>query len=255
MRYLVLADVHANTVALDAVLRDARRHDFDATIFLGDAVGYYPWPEEAIARLRELDPVVALIGNHDAQLLEMIDGRSADSTFEAGPVVAPVLRDQAGRLSSEAVAWLRTLREHDLAERFEAVHGALVRPWQYLHGLAEAAENLPRLSRSLCLVGHTHVPRVLAAATGPDGETMWRQLTFREDGGRYRMPPKARGFFNPGAVGQPRDGIPLASYGFYDDERGLLEVVRVAFDVVTVQREVRGAGYPEPLAARLAVGR
>ena len=255
MRYLVLADVHANIVALDAVLRDARRHGFEATIFLGDAVGYYPWPDETVARLRELDPVVALIGHHDAHLLERADGRPPSAAFEASPVVGPVLAAQAGQLSNGSLAWLRTLREHHVGERFEAVHGALVRPWQYLHGLPEAEENLPSLSRPLCLVGHTHVPRVLAAATGPKGEHLWRQVTFRDEGGRYRMPPRARGFFNPGSVGQPRDGIPLASYGVYDDERGLLEVSRVAFDVVTVQRGVRDAGYPEPLATRLGLGR
>lgn len=255
MRYLVLSDVHANEIALVAVLRDARRRGFDATLFLGDAVGYYPRPNEAIEALAALAPQVALLGNHDAQLLDLIDGTRVSGMPHASPVVAPVLRAQAEVITADGVAWLRTLQEHHLDERFEAVHAALARRWQYLHGFAEAEENLPLLSRPLCFVGHTHVPRLLASASTPDGTRLWRQVTFREDGGRYRMPPRAIGFFNPGAVGQARDGIPLASYGLYDDGTGMLEVIRVAFDLVAVQREVRAAGYPEALAARLAMGR
>jgi predicted phosphodiesterase len=255
VRYLVLSDVHANVVALDAVLADARTRGFDEALFLGDAVGYYPFPQEVVERLRSVAPVASLLGNHDAQLIEIIDGGGDTAPRDASPVVTPVLEAQADALDAEAVAWLRALATHHVDERFEAVHGALVRPWQYLYGLPEAEENLPLLSRPLCLVGHTHVPRVLAAAAKPDGARIWRQMTFRDEGGRYRMPPRASGFFNPGAVGQPRDGIPLASYGLYDVDKGLLEVVRVAFDVVRVQREVRQAGYPDALAGRLAVGR
>ncbi len=39
MRYLVLSDVHANLPALEAVLEHAKKLGFDATMFLGDAVG------------------------------------------------------------------------------------------------------------------------------------------------------------------------------------------------------------------------
>src|SRR5680860_1004372 len=68
VRYLVLSDVHANAIALAAVLQDAERRGFDDTLFLGDAVGYYPAAEEAIAILAALKPTVALLGNHDALL-------------------------------------------------------------------------------------------------------------------------------------------------------------------------------------------
>jgi diadenosine tetraphosphatase ApaH/serine/threonine PP2A family protein phosphatase len=72
---------------------------------------------------------------------------------------------------------------------------------------------------------------------------------------RLVFPPKARWIANPGSVGQPRDGDPRASYGFYDDERGIFEVHRVAYPLEDTQRKLREAGLPEPLAARLTVGR
>ena len=254
MRYLVLSDVHANLTALEAVLAEAERRGFDAALFLGDAVGYYPQAEEVVARLAALDPAVGLLGNHDSMLLSLLRGESPDAGRRSR-IVQPVLEEQAKTLSPASVAWLETLVPHHVGERFEAVHGALARPWQYMHGLVDAEENLGLLTRPLCLVGHTHVPRVLASAEGPNGRVLWRQVTFRQGSGSYRMPPRARGFFNPGSVGQPRDGFPEAAYGFYDPDAGRLEVVRVPYDVVTVQRSVRQASYPDELATRLSVGR
>ena len=49
MRVLVLADIHANLEALNAVLADAGQ--FDLIWSLGDIVGYGPDPNQAIARL------------------------------------------------------------------------------------------------------------------------------------------------------------------------------------------------------------
>jgi predicted phosphodiesterase len=255
VRYLVLSDVHGNAEALETVLGDAERRGYDATLFLGDAVGYYPQVGRVVDVLRELEPVAALLGNHDAQLLAFADGTHGVEGMAAGDIVGPILIRQAEALSADQLDWIRRLQNRYEEERFEAVHGALARTWQYLHGLPEAEQNLPYLQRSLCLVGHTHVPRVLAATEAPGGRTLWRQLTFREEGGSYRMPPHARGFFNPGSVGQPRDGIPLASYALFDVDRMKLEVIRLPYDVVSVQRAVRAADYPEPLAARLAAGR
>jgi predicted phosphodiesterase len=255
VRYLLLSDVHGNAEALETVLEDAGRRGYDATLFLGDAVGYYPQAARVVDVLRGLEPVAALLGNHDAQLLAFVDGTRGVEGMGAGDIVAPILIRQAEALDADQIAWIRDLQSRYEEDRFEAVHGALARTWQYLHGLPEAEQNLPYLQRPLCLVGHTHVPRVLAATEAPDGRTLWRQLTFREEGGTYRMPPRARGFFNPGSVGQPRDGIPLASYALFDVERMKLQVIRLPYDVVAVQRAVREADYPEPLATRLGAGR
>ena len=53
MRYALISDIHANLPALEAVLADiASREDVGATYYLGDLVGYAPWPNEVIATLR-----------------------------------------------------------------------------------------------------------------------------------------------------------------------------------------------------------
>ena len=65
MRYLVLTDIHANLEALDACLADARGRSYDASLVLGDLVGYGPDPNAVVERIQALTPVAIVRGNHD----------------------------------------------------------------------------------------------------------------------------------------------------------------------------------------------
>lgn len=251
MRYLVLSDVHANLPALDAVVHHAKQRGYDEVVFLGDAVGYYPQAEEVVDRLIQLDPKVRLMGNHDAALLDIVDGRRGATDAS---VVSEVLERHAQQLSQVSIEFLRTFKTHHLDEEWEAAHGALTRPWEYLATMASAQANVALMSTRLLLVGHTHHPRVYARARSGTQE-LWRTLTFREERVSYRVPPLATVIANPGAVGQPRDQVPLAAYALFDVPSMTLDFHRVEFDVAAVQTAVRSAGYPEVLAARLAVGR
>lgn len=253
VRYLVLSDIHANDVALEAVLRHARLRQWDQVIFLGDAVGYYTNPERTVQLLIELDPGYRVLGNHDAQLLELAAGNTV-ADHEERSVVREVLQRHLDELSDESLAFLRSFRDRVVEGSWEATHGALRRPWEYLSTVAQAQANAPLLERDLCFVGHTHVPKLFANVSGPDGE-LWRTMSFRAERSTYRLPPLARAFFNPGSVGQPRDGLPLASYAVFDAETRVLELHRVEFDLLAVQRQVRDRGYPEMLGSRLAVGK
>jgi predicted phosphodiesterase len=252
MRYLILSDIHANAVALEAVLRDARRKRWDAVLFLGDLVGYYTEPERAARLLMELGPQTNLLGNHDQLLLDLAAGKSSHAA--EGDTIMEVLERHVHALSKSSLDFLAGFNERASGGNWQAVHGALRQPWEYVSTLQNAQANLPLLERRLCFVGHTHVPKVFASVES-GRETLWRTITFRGQRSTYRVPPRAKVFFNPGSVGQPRDGSPLASYAFYDDELALIELYRVEFDLTAVQRSVRDQGYPESLARRLAAGR
>jgi len=60
---------------------------------------------------------------------------------------------------------------------------------------------------------------------------------------------------NPGSVGQPRDGLPTASYGIWDLEAGTFEFRRVRYDIKGAQRAIKKAKLPERFALRLETGR
>ena len=50
MRYAVISDVHSNLDALEAVFSDMDRRQIRDIIFVGDAVGYGPEPNEVVLR-------------------------------------------------------------------------------------------------------------------------------------------------------------------------------------------------------------
>lgn len=253
MRYLVLSDVHANLPALDAVLGDAKQRGYDGSIFLGDAVGYYPHAEEVLQRLISLDPKVRILGNHDAALLELAAGDRGDEW--ASGVVMHVLERQLVTLSGDSLRFLQALVPHHRGDGFEATHGALTREWEYLSTLAVAQANMSLMTEQLMFVGHTHIPKVFASVSHGSHE-LFRTVSFRESADTtYRVPPLARAIANPGAVGQPRDQIPLASYFLFDAAARVITHHRVAYDLKAVQADVVAAGYPEMLAARLETGR
>ena len=76
MRLLVLSDIHANIDALDAVLAAAPRSTWDRLIVLGDFVGYGAAPNGVLDRVRLLDPLAVIRGNHDKAACGIDDGSS-----------------------------------------------------------------------------------------------------------------------------------------------------------------------------------
>lgn len=253
MRYLVFGDVHGNAPALDAVLRDAGRHGYDAAVFLGDLVGYYPYPTEVVARVRALAPAVRVAGNHDALLVALADGDSALRAKE-GTLVVDVVRRHLAALDADAVAYLRSAHAGAVQDGWAAAHGGFRAPFDYLTSVDAAAAQLPHLPAPLALVGHTHVARGYAVFEA-DGAPLWRTVEFRGPRSGYVVPPRARAILNPGSVGQPRDGDPNAAYALFEPAARRFTVHRVPYDVAAVQRRVHEEGYPASLAERLERGR
>ena len=64
MRMAVIGDIHGNMYALDCVLNDIQNKQVDIIVSTGDLVGYLPYPNEVIRRIRE-DRILVVQGNHD----------------------------------------------------------------------------------------------------------------------------------------------------------------------------------------------
>ena len=67
MKIAVLADIHGNVAALDAVLADLDQRKPDLVVDLGDRVSGPLWPRETMERLEGLN-ALAVRGNHDRQV-------------------------------------------------------------------------------------------------------------------------------------------------------------------------------------------
>jgi putative phosphoesterase len=84
-RVAVLADVHANAMALDAVLAELERDAPDALVFAGDLVGG-PEPDETLDRLMALERAHFVRGNADRIVVEAFDeGRGFDPAEPSPP--------------------------------------------------------------------------------------------------------------------------------------------------------------------------
>ncbi len=252
MRYLLLADIHSNSDALDAVLADASKHNFEQTIFLGDAVGYGADAGAVVKRLELLKPR-SILGNHDIMLLEMAQGKNIKTDTPVGQS----LRLNMSQLLPSQLGWMQTWVEQASVRLDGAavtfIHGSPRDPKEYVDNVNVARVIFKNWAGKLAFVGHSHLAGVFACLDNNTALTIFHACT--EDENRLPMPPKGRWIVNPGSVGQPRDGNPKASYGIFDTNAKLLEIYRVAYDIAAAQKKIRAAGLPEALASRLDLGR
>ena len=231
----MISDVHGNLAALEAVLAAIG----DGTVWcLGDTVGYGARPNECCALVRDRT-TLCLAGNHDLAVRGTIDLR--EFSGDAG-VAARWTRDV---LDAEGRAFLDSLEPQAEVEGVELYHASARDPvWEYVLSDEAAAVTLGLTQAPVVLVGHSHVAlRISSLGEGglaPDGTLV--ELT----GSRHLL--------NPGSVGQPRDGDSRAAWLALDLAAGTAAFHRVEYDVERTQTEIRAAGLPEVLAARLALG-
>lgn len=239
MRIAVLSDIHANLVALDAVIASFDR--VDAVWHLGDVVGYGPDPNGVIERLRDLD-ASGVQGNHDAAA---VGGPEIDWF---NPAARTAMEWTRTAIDAASRSWLAALPVTRVERDFTLVHGSPRDPiWEYVMTAEVAHENLAQLATTHGLNGHTHRPIAFVSA-GSHTETRvpGRDFTLSLDEGRTLL--------NPGSVGQPRDGSPDASFLVIDTAASTCAWARVPYDVAGVQRAMREHGLPRSLVDRLAVG-
>jgi predicted phosphodiesterase len=167
MRIAVLADIHANLRALQAVLDDLERVRPDLVINLGDCVSGPLWPEETAQLLRARD-WITVRGNHDRVVAAgNIPPSNRTDSFTAAALSPASLHWLAGLPATARPAeWIlachATPRDDDtyLAETVEGIDPHLSREEEIVARLG--GETAP-----LVLFAHSHVPRLLQlAATG-----------------------------------------------------------------------------------------
>ncbi|HET8569971.1 MAG TPA: metallophosphoesterase family protein [Candidatus Limnocylindria bacterium] len=238
MRVILLSDVHANLVALEAVLAAVPPHD--AVWVMGDTVGYGPDPSDTLALLRERGATV-VAGNHD---LAVATGEGLGAFNPAAAAAAKLHRAWLSPEERDALAALPLVLRTGGATCF---HGSLRDPvWEYVFDVRSAAATLERAETDLCCNGHTHVPAIFERAGAGA-----RLVRPRAD---ETYPLGATALVNPGSVGQPRDGDARASWAMLDTDARTVEFRRTAYDVAETQGRIRDRGLPGFLADRLAAG-
>lgn len=240
MRYGIIADIHSNLEALEAVLEVLEEHRVEKYLSTGDIVGYGADPAACIDRVRELGTLV-VAGNHDWA----VANRLSMDYFNAYAREAIYWTQE--RLDQSQLDYLDQLPLKEEVEGITLVHGTLYEPanFDYLLTSYDAHLSFQLLETKLCLVGHSHVPISFIL----DGTVRFSVDTVME------LANVTKAIVNAGSVGQPRDEDPRASCGTYDSETGTFTIERVEYDIETATSKILRAGLPEVLAERLWIGR
>ena len=221
------------------MLRSVDAESPDALWCLGDLVGYGPRPNRCCALVAERADV-CLIGNHDLGVLGRID------LEDFSPDAAASARWTAEVLKDEPRRYLESLSSSAVLDRAELYHASPRDPvWEYVLAPEVAVLSLEATEKPLVLVGHSHV----ALRFGSENLT----LALGEDGNEVDL-ARERWLLNPGSVGQPRDGNPLAAWLLLDFDAQTAVYRRVEYPVEKTQAEIRERGLPEALALRLESG-
>jgi predicted phosphodiesterase len=201
VRVLVIADIHRNLAALEAVL--AVPHD--ALVCLGDLVGYGPEPGACTRAVRSAGALVVR-GNHDHALAYGVPPGCRRAFEWLAEALAPL---GSAQLDAGQRAWLgsrplASAREYD-GRRYLFVHATPSDPLRrYVGPEPDAwAREIVGVDADAVVVGHTHI--------------------------QFQLSAGQRWVINPGSVGQPKDGDPRAAYLLLDG--GAIRPGRAGYDV------------------------
>ncbi|MEO6396621.1 MAG: metallophosphoesterase family protein [Devosia sp.] len=223
MRIAVISDVHANRLALEAVLEDIGRQGVDSTLNLGDLVAGPLEPNWTADILMELD-IPTVRGNHERVLIDNpperlgpVDRFAQEQMEERHrvwinqlPATLSLLGDIFlchGTPSSDEGAWL---------DNFWDGRQVVVPDESQVTAKAEGFD-FPVL-----LCGHTHIPRAVRLRDG-------------------------RLIVNPGSVGlQLNHGSPDARYALIEQRDGKWSVTfrAIPYDNFAAARMAEANGFP-----------
>ncbi len=165
MKIAVFSDLHGNIFALEAVLKVIVQAQANEIVCLGDLVGYHPFPNEVVERIRRL-AIPTIMGNYDQGVGFDLD--------DCGCAYRSQEERERGHLS---FAWTRRVvtQEHkqfltQLLPRYEIefgehrllfVHGSPRRINEYLFPDRPEESFLHMMEKEKAQVlvcGHTHIP-------------------------------------------------------------------------------------------------
>jgi putative phosphoesterase len=165
----VIADIHGNAWALEAVLQDAVRRGVTRFVNLGDIL-YGPLrPLDTYKLLQNANVVASISGNQDRQIFE-----ATAENLRANPTLAFVIEN----LGPEPIAWLPRLHATEVIDGSVFLcHGSPTSDTTYLledvssgrpivRPESAIIELLGAVRQPVILCGHTHIPRMVRLADG-----------------------------------------------------------------------------------------
>ncbi len=213
MRIIIFGDLHANVETLVAL--NMVEQPPDAVFFLGDAVGYGPDPAPCVDWLRRFVKH-AVRGDHDYAIAT---GADFATPLEYRPLALATNAHTLRMLRVNDLRWLAglptTLRVEMGGAKFFLAHSSprdAASPGLDFATMSDDTlrAELAGIDADVVLLGHTHVPAI------------------RKIGDTHIV--------NPGSLGQPRHGLPSATYALWED--GNLRIKHIDYDPSITQNKL-----------------
>ncbi|GAB62964.1 MAG: metallophosphoesterase [Candidatus Jettenia sp.] len=216
MKILIISDIHGNLNALEAVCKE----EADLVFCLGDIVNYGPYPGECIKKVQDLTDTIVR-GNHDHAVGRNMDCGCSVKYQELSNAGKAFTRDILNTSEKNFLGNLPiTLHREAEGKLFLLVHGSPSGDiYKYLKpdiSDEELEDKIKGIHADVIFIGHTHLPMI-------------RRI-------------KDIVIVNPGSVGQPRDGVPEASYAVWED--GHIEIKRVQYNIEATIRGLQATNMP-----------
>lgn len=276
MRIALLADVHANLLALETVWEALKTHKPDAVWFLGDITDRGPHPVETVLWLRDTVHSVPenewVMGNHDAMHANLLTPEQFERVGKVHQL-DNVRHRQLLKAHPEAWAFVEKIFKQERLLPLQQmvgevlailVHGGLVDnagyyrqlyPWWnpplfMWNPIVPMDSELGRLnaldetSSKIMVCGHTHVQTLISGLSTGSEEEMQIQAFPVIPGIKYLLTSNQSWLINPGSVGQPRDLDNRAAYAILDiaSKASTVTFFRQEYDWRSVARQLLEAG-------------
>ncbi len=236
MRIAIIADIHGNLPALQAVLKDVEEAGVEQVWNLGDNVGYGPYPNEVVEQLQQIG-AINVLGNYDKKAFTMQD-RPKSWRARKDPIKLRLLELAAEQTSPEYQQW--SLRQPEIITQQMDQRWVLMThcsPRSQKQAITPQTPNAELkaistgIEAALIVMGHSH-------------QTMWRQLA-------------GISWANPGSVGRQHDGDPRARYALLDMGPKSLRFYPkiVEYDIDALCKRCKELGYPKPVLQVFTLGR
>lgn len=236
MKLAILADIHGNIDALDAALDDARTQQVDGYLFLGDYIFDMPFSTDVVRRLRELPHARIIKGNKEGYLDDLARQSQDGWTAQRLAVIYQTYRE----LNASDRTWLSALPAQltftlPSGRSIYAVHAIELpapRMRNEFNSSGEFAQSLD--GRAACgddydlrMTGYLGAHAAECCARAGADIVAFGHTHLQGCGGAC-----GRMLVNPGACGQPMDGIAGAPYAILHDGPELrIERRRVQYNI------------------------
>lgn len=228
----IISDIHANLIALDAVLDDIQNRSIYQTYCLGDLVDFAPWGNEVIEKIKSKG-IPCLLGNHDQRIAFDIP---------IAPLSHHNQKETAHRIvainhSKEAITWENkkwlaslpynlelTYKINEVTKKILLVHAGLLSNDTYIYESDlknDSAQELNSKGVDALIMGHTH-------------------LSYIQNHSNVL-------FVNSGSVGRSREGDRKAAYCILTiAEREITaEIIKVDYNIQEAARQIYKSDIPD----------